>query len=143
MTLQVFGADASGIHSPGTHLNLVPVTLFSALEGFKLYELQASDNLTTIARQQGQNTTAEDVFQTNRDRINNPNLIFRADVPCPAAGLRSVCCGCARQGTPRRYRCSDVRVPENTFGVAINRRLYGRRNLRSSDRHDTAAIAIL
>jgi nucleoid-associated protein YgaU len=80
MTLQVFGEDASGIHPPGTDLNIVPVTLFTALEGFKLYEVQAGDNLTKIAREQGQNTTVEDIVQANRDRINNPNLIFPGQV---------------------------------------------------------------
>jgi nucleoid-associated protein YgaU len=80
MTLQVFGEDASGIHPPGTDLNLVPVTLFTALDGFKLYEVQPGDTLTRIAREQGQNTTVEDVFQANRDRINNPDLIFPGQI---------------------------------------------------------------
>lgn len=80
MTLQVFGEDASGIHPPGTDLNLVPVTLFTALEGFKLYEVAAGDNLTKIAREQGQNTTVEDIVQANRDRISNPNLIFPGQI---------------------------------------------------------------
>jgi hypothetical protein len=80
MTLQVFGDDPSGIHPPGPDLNLVPVTLFSALEGFRLYEVQAGDNLTKIAREQGQNTTVEDIFQANRDRINNPDLIFPGQI---------------------------------------------------------------
>ncbi|MCU1433315.1 MAG: LysM peptidoglycan-binding protein [Pseudarthrobacter sp.] len=80
MTLQVFGEDASGIHPPGTDLNLVPVTLFTALEGFKLYEVQPGDTLTRITREQGQNTTVEDVFQANRDRINNPDLIFPGQI---------------------------------------------------------------
>lgn len=76
MTLQVFGDDPSGIHPPGPDLNLVPITLFTALEGFRLYEVAAGDTLTKIAREQGQNTTVDDVFQANRDRINNPDLIF-------------------------------------------------------------------
>ncbi|RDV10455.1 LysM peptidoglycan-binding domain-containing protein [Arthrobacter sp. RT-1] len=80
MTLQVFGDDASGIHPPGTDLNLVPVTLFTALEGFKLYEVVAGDNLSKIAREQGQNTTVEDVIQANRDRIDNPDLIFPGQI---------------------------------------------------------------
>ena len=80
MMLQVFGDDASGIHPPGTDLNLVPVTLFTDLEGFKLYEVQAGDNLTKIAREQGQNTTVEDIVQANRDRINNPDLIFPGQI---------------------------------------------------------------
>jgi nucleoid-associated protein YgaU len=50
------------------------------LEGFRLYEVQAGDNLTKIAREQGQNTTVEDIFQANRDRINNPNLIFPGQI---------------------------------------------------------------
>lgn len=80
MTLQVFGDDPSGIHPPGPDLNLVPVTLFTALEGWRLYEVRAGDTLTGIAREQGQNTTVDDVFQANRDRINNPNLIFPGQV---------------------------------------------------------------
>jgi nucleoid-associated protein YgaU len=80
MTLQVFGDDASGIHPPGTDLNIVPVTLFTDLDGFKLYEVKPGDNLTKIALEQGQNTTVEDVFQANRDRISNPNLIFPGQI---------------------------------------------------------------
>jgi Immunoglobulin-like domain of bacterial spore germination/LysM domain len=80
MTLQVFGDDPSGIHPPGPDLNIVPVTLFTTLEGFRLYEVVAGDTLTRIAREQGQNTTVDDVFQANRDRITNPDLIFPGQV---------------------------------------------------------------
>jgi Immunoglobulin-like domain of bacterial spore germination/Protein of unknown function (DUF3616) len=55
MTLQVFGDDPSGIHPPGPDLNLVPVTLFTALEGFRLYEVPAEDTLIKMAHEQGQN----------------------------------------------------------------------------------------
>jgi LysM domain len=75
-----FGDDPSGIHPPGPELNLVPVTLFTALEGFRLYEVASGDTLTKIAREQGQNTTVDDVFQANRDRINNPDLIFPGQI---------------------------------------------------------------
>ena len=78
--LQVFGDDPSGMHPPGTDLNVVPVTVFTALEGFRLHEVASGDNLTKIAREQGQNTTADDIFQANRDRISNPNLIFPGQV---------------------------------------------------------------
>ena len=80
MTLQVFGEDASAIHPRGDRSNLGPVTLFTALEGFKLYEVVAGDNMTQIAREQGQNTTVEDILQANRDRINNANLIFPGQI---------------------------------------------------------------
>ncbi|WP_133159041.1 LysM peptidoglycan-binding domain-containing protein [Arthrobacter glacialis] len=80
VTLQVFGDDPSGIHPPGPDLNLVRVTLFTALAGFKLYEVKSGDNLTKIAAQQGQNTTATDIFDANRDTIVNPNLIFPGQI---------------------------------------------------------------
>ena len=80
LMLQVFGEDASGIHPPGTDLNVVPMTAFTELDGFKLYEVAGGDNLTKIARKQGQNTSADDIFQANRDRISNPNLIFPGQV---------------------------------------------------------------
>lgn len=80
MTLQVFGDDPSGIHPPGPDLNLVSVTLFTTLEGFRLYEVVAGDTLTKIAREQGQNTTVDDVFQANRDSITNPDLIYPGQV---------------------------------------------------------------
>jgi hypothetical protein len=54
VTLQVFGDDASGIHPPGTDLNVVPVTLFTGLEAFRLYEVEDGDSLSTIAQQQGE-----------------------------------------------------------------------------------------
>ncbi|MCU1515886.1 MAG: LysM peptidoglycan-binding protein [Pseudarthrobacter sp.] len=80
LTLQVFGDDASGIHPPGTDLNVVPVTVFTGLDGFRLHEVASGDNLSKIAREQGQNTTADDIFQANRDRINNPDLILPGQV---------------------------------------------------------------
>lgn len=80
VTLQVFGDDPSGIHPPGPDLNIVHVTLFSSLEGFKLHEVKSGDNLTKIAQQEGQNTTANDIFEANRDRISNPNLIFPGQI---------------------------------------------------------------
>lgn len=84
MTLQVFGDGPFGIHPPGTDLDLVPVTLSTALEGFRLYEVVAGDTLTKVAREHGPNPTVEDVFSANRDRINNPDLIFsRSDLPYP------------------------------------------------------------
>ena len=79
-TRQVFGDDPSGIHPPGPDLSIVHVTLFTSLDGFRLYEVKSGDNLTKIAQQQGQNTTATDIFEANRDRINNPNLIFPGQV---------------------------------------------------------------
>lgn len=80
VTLQVFGDDPSGIHPPGPDLNIVRVTLFTSLQGFKLYEVKSGDNLTKIAQQEGQNTTVNDIFEANRDRITNPNVIFAGQV---------------------------------------------------------------
>jgi nucleoid-associated protein YgaU len=80
LTLQVFGEDASGIHPPGSDLNVIPVTVFTALEGFKLYEVVGGDSLAKIAQKQGQNTKVDDIFQANRDHISNPNLIFPGQV---------------------------------------------------------------
>ena len=80
VTLQVFGDDPSGIHPPGPDLNSVRITLFTSLQGFRLYEVKSGDNLTKIAQQQGQNTTANDIFEANRDRIVNQNLIFPGQV---------------------------------------------------------------
>lgn len=80
VVLQVFGSDPSGQHPPGPDLNQVRVTLFDQLDGWKLYEVKGGDNLTTIAEQQGQNTTANDVFEANRDIVINPNLIFPGQV---------------------------------------------------------------
>ena len=54
MTLQVFGDDPSGVRPPGTDINLVALTLYTAFESFRLYEVEASDTLTKIAREQGQ-----------------------------------------------------------------------------------------
>ncbi|MCY0906023.1 Gmad2 immunoglobulin-like domain-containing protein [Arthrobacter sp. H14-L1] len=80
VTLQVFGDDPSGIHPPGPDLNTVRVTLFTSLQGFKLYQVNSGDSLTTIAQQEGQNTTENDIFEANRDRITNPDLIFPGQV---------------------------------------------------------------
>ena len=80
VSVQVFGDDPSGIHPPGTDLNIIHATLFTSLEGFKLYEVKSGDNLTKIAREEGQNTTANDIFEANRDRISNANLIFVGQV---------------------------------------------------------------
>ena len=44
--LQVFGEDASGTHPPGTDLNQVRVSLFSELDGWRLYEVRSGDTLT-------------------------------------------------------------------------------------------------
>jgi hypothetical protein len=74
-TLQVFGDDASGEHPPGTDLNEVRVTVFSGLTGWKLYEVVQGDTLTRIARDEGQDTSAQDVFEANRDQLSDPDLI--------------------------------------------------------------------
>ena len=78
--LQVYGDDPSGQHSPGTDLNQVRVTLFTGLQGWKLYEVVRGDNLTSIARDQGQDTRAGDVFEANRDKLTDPNRVFPGQV---------------------------------------------------------------
>lgn len=80
VVLQVFGDDASGIHPPGTDLNEVPVTLFTELQGWRLYEVRSGDNLTRIARAQGAGTTANDIAAANPDLITDPDLIFPGQV---------------------------------------------------------------
>jgi hypothetical protein len=80
VTLQVFGDDPSGNHPPGPDLNEVPLVLFSGLHGWRLYEVVHGDNLTRIARDQGQNTTVDDVFAANRDLLTDPNLIRTGQV---------------------------------------------------------------
>ncbi len=78
--LQVFGEDASGDHPPGTDLNQVPVTLFTELSGWRLYEVVRGDTLARIARDQGQNTGVNDVFEANRDTVTDPDRIFPGQV---------------------------------------------------------------
>jgi|tagenome__1003787_1003787.scaffolds.fasta_scaffold19225463_1 nucleoid-associated protein YgaU len=76
VVLQVFGDDPSGQHPPGPDLNQVRVTLFTALQGWKLYEVVRGDTLTSIAREQGQNTRVADIFEANRDKLTDPDHIF-------------------------------------------------------------------
>lgn len=78
--LQVFGDDPSGQNPPGPDLNQVRLTLFTDLQGWRLYEVRSGDNLTKIAREQGQNITANDIFQANRDKITDPDRIFPGQV---------------------------------------------------------------
>ena len=75
VTLQVFGDDPSGQHPPGPDLNEVHVTLFSDLQGWKLHEVRPGDTLSAIARDEGQNTRAGDIFEANRDVLTDPDLI--------------------------------------------------------------------
>jgi nucleoid-associated protein YgaU len=78
--LQVFGDDPSGQNPPGPDLNQIPVTLFTGLQGWKLYEVVRGDTLTAIARDEGQNTRVDDVFQANRDIVMDPDRIFPGQV---------------------------------------------------------------
>lgn len=80
VTLQVFGDDPSGEHPPGPDLNEVHVTLFSGLQGWKLYEVKRGDTLAAIARNEGQNTGFGDIFEANRDVLSDPNRIFPGQV---------------------------------------------------------------
>jgi len=45
-----------------------------------LYEVRPGDTLTAIARDQGQNIQANDVFEANRDTVMDPNRIFPGQV---------------------------------------------------------------
>jgi hypothetical protein len=78
--LQVFGDDPSGQNPPGPDLNQIRVTLFSGLQGWKLYEVRRGDTLAAIARDQGENTRATDVFEANRDTVMDPDRIFPGQV---------------------------------------------------------------
>lgn len=78
--LQVFGDDPSGQRPQGLDLNQIRVTLFTELQGWRLYEVRSGDNLTKIAREHGQHTTADDIFSANQDKITNPNVIFPGQV---------------------------------------------------------------
>jgi nucleoid-associated protein YgaU len=75
VTLQVFGDNPAGDQLPGPDLNEIHVTLFSDLQGWKLYEVQRGDTLSAIARDEGQNTRADDIFEANRDVLTDPDLI--------------------------------------------------------------------
>jgi hypothetical protein len=75
VVLQVFGDDPSGQHPPGPDLNEVRVTLFTGLRGWRLYEVKGGNTLSEIARDQGENITFTDVFEANRDILNDPDTI--------------------------------------------------------------------
>jgi Immunoglobulin-like domain of bacterial spore germination/LysM domain len=78
--LQVFGDDPSGLNPPGLDLHQVRVTLFTGLSGFRLHEVVPGDTLSAIARDHGQGTTADDVFEANRDTVMDPDRIFPGQV---------------------------------------------------------------
>jgi hypothetical protein len=80
VVLQVFGDDPSGEHPPGPDLNEIPVTLFTGLQGWKLYEVVRGDTLSAIARDQGQNTRVSDIFEANRDTLTDPDHIVPRQV---------------------------------------------------------------
>jgi hypothetical protein len=80
VVLQVFGDDPSGENPPGPDLNEVPVTLFTGLQGWRLYEVVRGDTLSAIAREQGQGTRAADVFEANRDQLDDPDRISPGQV---------------------------------------------------------------
>jgi nucleoid-associated protein YgaU len=80
VTVQVFGDDPTGENPPGPDLNQIRVRLFTKLAGWKLYEVRRGDTLTKIARNEGQNTTVDDVFNANRDKITDPDLIHPGQV---------------------------------------------------------------
>ncbi len=79
--LQVFGDDASGQNPPGSDLNTISVTLFSAMTGWRLHEVRPGDNLTRIASELGEGgTVAGDIFAANRDTVVDPDRIFPGQV---------------------------------------------------------------
>lgn len=74
--LQVFGDDPSGNHPPGMDLDEVPVTLFTAMQGWRLHEVRRGDTLSAIVREQGEGgTRVADVFEANRDVLDDPDRI--------------------------------------------------------------------
>ena len=80
VVLQVFGEDASGENPPGTDLNEVRVTLFTGLRGWRLHEVIRGDTLSEIARDVGENTRFQDIFQANRDILTDPDEIVPGQV---------------------------------------------------------------
>ena len=80
VALQVFGDDASGENPPGTDLNEVRVTLFTGLQGWRLHEVVRGDTLSEIARDVGENTRFQDVFEANRDVLSDPDEISPGQV---------------------------------------------------------------
>lgn len=80
VVLEVFGDDPSGENPPGPDLNQIHITLFTELSGWRLYEVVPGDTLTKIAHEQGQGTTAGDVFEANRDTVTDPDRIFPGQV---------------------------------------------------------------
>ncbi len=80
VVLQVIGDDPSGQNPPGPDLNEVPVTLFTRLKGWRLYEVVRGDTLSEIAREQGENIRSTDVFEANRDVLTDPDEIFPGQV---------------------------------------------------------------
>ena len=80
VVLQVFGEDASGERPPGTDLNEVRVTLFTGLRGWRLHEVIRGDTLSEIARDVGENTRFQDIFEANRDLLTDPDEIVPGQV---------------------------------------------------------------
>ena len=80
VVLQVFGEDASGENPPGTDLNEVRVTLFTGLRGWRLHEVIRGDTLSEIARDVGESIRFQDVFESNRDILTDPDVIVPGQV---------------------------------------------------------------
>ncbi len=80
VVLQVFGDDASGENPPGPDLNQVRVTLFTGLQGWRLHEVIRGDTLSEIARDVGENTRFQDIFEANRDILTDPDEIVPGQV---------------------------------------------------------------
>jgi hypothetical protein len=80
VVLQVFGDDPSGENPPGTDLNEMRVTLFTGLRGWRMHEVIRGDTLSEIARDVGENTRFQDIFQANRDILTDPDEIVPGQV---------------------------------------------------------------
>jgi hypothetical protein len=80
VVLQVFGDDPSGERPPGPDLNEVRVTLFTGLRGWRLHEVIRGDTLSEIARDVGENTRFQDIFEANRDLLTDPDEIVPGQV---------------------------------------------------------------
>jgi nucleoid-associated protein YgaU len=70
-TLQLYGDDPSGQHSPGLDLTEIPVVLVPDMIGYQLHLVTAGETLTRIAKELG--STVDSIAVANR--LPDPDLI--------------------------------------------------------------------
>ena len=80
VVLQVFGDDPSGEHPPGTDLVQVPRHPVHRPARLPAARGRPGGHAVAVARDQGQDTTADDVFEANRDTVMDPDRIFPGQV---------------------------------------------------------------